>query len=362
MPFLSRARAFALILAISACVLTGLARAQDAADDPDRFGPGGLLEGFQRLPGNEDAYFSGPRVKGPTAVNNVTFALVMANNNAPLYGVQVALQGAAGVFKATTGLNGVAVFPVIAAGTYNLGLIGLPYGQTPSSVPKTVKITKTQGFTLKTALTFPGRTHEWLLFGDSNSIPMPPDPIGYDVMLAADKTFPTFANFALTERDYTLGNTPIAGWPDANNGLEILTYGEAQHPKAAMALIRYGINDVHRYLVFPTQDDINTFRNAYTQAVQTSLAHGILPVLHTLMKETDRNYDTGFDEANKVIKSLASTYHLPLVVANIDAIHNPQYFISDGIHNSNVGNTYLLQLMDQTLMRYFTTGSFASAK
>lgn len=121
----------------------------------------------------------------------------------------------------------------------------------PPPVSDSVRITEPQAITPETALTFPGRSHEWLRFGNSNSPPLPPEILGYDRTLAVD-----------------------------------------------------------------------TFRNAYTQAVQTTLSRGILAVRHTLTRETEENDDTA----------------------------------------SDAGNVSRLQLMDQTLMRNFTTGSFGSSK
>ncbi len=359
-----RLATIAAAVAVALLVAESPARAQDDPDSTsDMFAPGGPLNGFVAVPGGEDAYVlarpSG-RVGPSTVVTNVGFTLTTSNGKYPLYGVMVALQGAGGTFKATTGLNGTAVFPAVPAGTYNFGLIGLPLWQTPKNAPKTVSISKSGNTVITTAFTpGGGRNHEWLLFGDSNSIPLPPEVIGFDVFLNQDHTFANAMSYTLNEVDFALGNTPIAQFPDCNYGLAILTAGEAAHPAAPIALIRYGINDVHRYLAQPSSSDVSKFSTAYTQAVQTTIGHGTLPVLFTLMKETDTSYDSGFDAGNNVIKGLASSYHLPLVVANIDARHNPQYFKSDGIHNSDLGNEYLLSLMDQTLIKYFTTGSLA---
>ncbi|MFN7953034.1 MAG: hypothetical protein U0610_15035 [bacterium] len=347
-----------LLLLFSALFSTVAANAAPSDATDERFAPGGVLEGFQAVPGGEDAYFSGTAVAPAAAVKNVTFTLVTSNDT-PLYGVEVALEGGGGSFKATTGLNGVAIFPTVAAGTFKVSLVGLPPNQVPTNAPTTLTIAKSTNVTIETALIFPGRSHEWILFGDSNSTPLPPDIIGFDVFLNSDHRFANYVSFALNEVDYALGNTPIAGYPGANKGIDIVINGENAHPNAALAHIRYGINDIHRYLGNPTSANVTTFRNAYTQAVQTTLGHGIIPILWTLSKEKNTSYDAGYDAANKVIKDLAAAYHLPLVVSNINARSNPKLFISDGVHNSNAGNVYLLSLMDQTLMAWFTRGSFA---
>lgn len=159
-------------------------------------------------------------------------------------------------------------------------------------------------------------------FGDSNSTPPPRDILGYDRTLAADKTVPTFAGYPLALGHHVLGNTPIASWPGANDGPGIVTFGTTVQPEAAVALIRYGIEDVHRDLVVPTQHDVDLSRNAYRQAVQTTLSRGILPVRHTRMSETGENHDTG----------------------------------------RGAGRVYRPQHMDLTLMRDFTTGSFGSSE
>lgn len=159
-------------------------------------------------------------------------------------------------------------------------------------------------------------------------------------------------------------DTPVAEVSGADHyGLDQVRAALGELPDLRFALLRFGLNDVHAYLLPPTDDAVARFRGAYRVVLEELAARDVVPVLVTLQKEKDESRAGGIDAANRVIRDLASEYGAVLVENDISYTEDPDLFSSsdpEGVHLSEAGHRHLADLTEAALVRYFTRGLYAS--
>lgn len=304
-----------------------------------------------------------PAPDPPPTVDNLTVALHQVPHDDPLAGVLVRLSGGGAALEAITGADGVAHVDRLTAGDYTLTLDGLPAHVSASGAPASIHFGPFFPRDVSVALPLDLAEGPLVLFGDSDS--MPDSPFRGDSIqdfLDEDPDLTAFFGWPFVARNRAQPDTPVADVSAADHyGLDQVRNALAELPDLRFALLRFGLNDVHAYLLPPTSDAVARFRDAYRAVLAELAARDVVPILVTLQHEKDSSRAGGTDAANGVIRELAAETGAVLVENDISYAEDPELFAAsdpDGVHLNEDGHRHLAALTEDALLHYFTHGAF----
>jgi lysophospholipase L1-like esterase len=195
------------------------------------------------------------------------------------------------------------------------------------------------------------------LFGDSDTDENEFKSITIDDILSHDPDIELSLGMEFAVRNFAQGNTPAAEVSSVENDGLSQVKSAVQNRDLALAIVRFGLNDVHYYLVNPTDWNIEKFREAYEDIVVYLLNNGVLPILVTIQVEEQEVYHSGIYIANSVIEELSRKYETILTINDITYDKDPDYFSkkeeSEGAHLNNLGTRHISALIKDSILQYF---------
>lgn len=321
-------------------------------------GCGGSGAGLSRAPPTTPATVAAPPPASqvpvsndpidPLLIQNVRLVLALGDGR-PVVGAVLRLGGGPVPMDATTDASGIAALSPVPTGTYRVELVALPPDTEPTDAPGSVRI----GVLSPRTIDLRARVHlqpgPALLFGDSDSTGRGDAHHTVDRLLENDPELAALLGRALVFDNRADGNTPAH-----DTGVEQVRVGLADHPAAALALVRFGLNDAHQYLFSGGAPARARFEAAYVEIVDALLDAGVLPVLYTVSLEDSDVHRVGDSIANRVIRELALRDGLPLVESGLDAREQRALFDADGTHLNDRGHAELAARTLDELIAYFT--------
>lgn len=182
----------------------------------------------------------------------------------------------------------------------------------------------------------------WSFYGDSDSYEGPPEINRVAALLTNDSRFQAAVGAQVTVINFAEGDTPVASNTGAShNGYDQVVHGISENPGAPYSFLRFGINDLHRYLDGNfTQQSKNRFISAYRSVIELLLDDGSTPILFELHYEA-RARDEVVNWANSALQSLANEYGLSIIENKLNCKTQTQYCDSDKVHLNQSGHNFL---------------------
>lgn len=190
-----------------------------------------------------------------------------------------------------------------------------------------------------------------VLFGDSDT--SNPGPAVRKTSL--DQELADFPDLTVINR--AQGNLPIgtSAEPDGGgpkrSGLDVIRQACEEIERIDIAVIRNGLNDAHYYLTPPTPHGIAKFRYAYEKGIDALQAKGALVMVCEIALEGGRRNRDADVAINDAIRDLAAKKGCILISPGIDALADPEQYISDAdqVHLTNAGTRYVARLIREAI-------------
>ncbi len=269
------------------------------------------------------------------------------------------------VAEPITGADGVARIDQLVADNYDLALDGMPPDYDTSVVPASVRFgvffPKDLAFDLPLTL----KTGYMATFGDSDlSVPIPYRRTSLDTYLDNDPELTGFfGNFDVV--NLAEPDTPVYPHAQADHhALPQVSAGLRDYPGMRFAFLRFGLNDIHSYLYYPSDEHVEAFRDAYSAVLDLVASTGTKPILCTIHGEKRQDMAGGRGVANQVIRALANpeSYGAVLVESDFDYSSNRQWFAgndSEQVHLDDEGMQHVADLTRAAILAYYTRGDYA---
>lgn len=188
-------------------------------------------------------------------------------------------------------------------------------------------------------------------FGDSDTSDR--SPIGPKGPCRKTTVARELASFGLETRNFAKGATPIYGWLPNDDDPSVRNYGLDQVRKAfastkiAVAIFRFGLNDVHKDLCPPTLPGIANFRAAYEEAIRIAKNYSARVIITGLILEARNDRRPGDRAVNDTLRDLCEKQSCSFVPLGMDALADDEDYVwdHDGIHLNTRGTKRVAELL-----------------